>query len=534
MSVSRRTFLQSSFAAPFLLHQAEAAPALLNPDRLAKFVNPLPLPPIARPVGEKPSPFRAQQSVPFYRLVMRQIEQRIHRDLPPTRFWGFDATSPGPTIEVRRHQPVIVEWANQLPSKHFLPIDHTIHGAGPAVPEVRSIVHVHGARVPPQSDGYPENWYVPGQSLSSFYPNPQDATMLWYHDHSMAITRLNMYAGLFGLYIVRDEMEDALNLPKGRYEIPLLLCDRSFRADAQLYYPVSGDPEKPWIPEFFGSAILANGALYPFVDVEPRRYRFRLVNASNSAFLYLALSNRQSFWQIGSDQGLLPAPVELNRLTLAPGERADLILDFKPHVGKRIVLHSDRFTICQFRVANTAVADNSSLPPRLRPVERIPESAAIKTRPLTLIDQGDPDDPTAIALPMLLNNAYWHDPVTENPTLGTTEIWSLINLTDDTHPIHLHQVRFQILDRRAFDVFTYQNENRLHYTAAAVPPDANELGWKDTVRADPGMVTRIIIRFEGFAGRFVWHCHVLEHEDFEMMRPYDILPAAKAQFIESA
>jgi len=164
----------------------------------------------------------------------------------------------------------------------------------------------------------------------------------------------------------------------------------------------------------------------------------------------------------------------------------------------------------------------------------IPESAAIKTRPLTLIDQGDPDDPTAMALPMLLNNAYWHDPVTENPTLGTTEIWSLINLTDDTHPIHLHQVRFQILDRRAFDVFTYQNENRLHYTAAAVPPDANELGWKDTVRADPGMVTRIIIRFEGFAGRFVWHCHVLEHEDFEMMRPYDILPAAKAQFIESA
>lgn len=459
---------------------------------------------------------------------MRQVEQRIHRDLPPTRLWGFNSTSPGPTIEARSHQPLIVEWANQLPPKHFLPIDHSIHGAGPGVPEVRSVIHVHGARVPPQSDGYPENWYVPGQSLSSFYPNIQDATMLWYHDHAMAITRLNMYAGLFGLYIVRDEVEDSLNLPKGRYEIPLVLSDRSFRADAQLYYPVSGDPEKPWISEFFGSAILANGALFPFVDVEPRKYRFRLVNASNSAFLYLTLSNHQAFCQIGSDQGLFATPVELNRLTLAPGERADLILDFKRHAGESIVLRSDRFTICQFRVSNTAVTDDSSLPAHLRTVERIPETTGTTTRPLTLVDQGDPDDPTAAALPMLLNGAYWHDPVTESPTLGTTEIWSLVNLTDDTHPIHLHEVRFQILDRRAFDVFTYLNDNRLQYTADAVPPDSNELGWKDTVRADPGMVTRIIIRFEGFAGRFVWHCHVLEHEDFEMMRPYDILPATAA------
>ncbi len=525
MALSRRTFLQSGLAAPLLLSQAKAAPPLLDPNRLAKFVDPLPLPPLAQPIAHKPSPAAPHQPVPFYRLVMQQVEQRIHRDLPPTRLWGFNSTSPGPTIEARSHQPLVIEWANQLPPKHFLPIDHSIHGAGPGVPEVRSIIHVHGARVPPQSDGYPDNWYVPGQSLSSFYPNIQDATMLWYHDHAMAITRLNMYAGLFGLYIVRDEVEDSLNLPKGRYEIPLILSDRSFRADAQLYYPVSGDPEKPWISEFFGSAILANGTLFPFVDVEPRKYRFRLVNASNSAFLYLSLSNRQAFWQIGSDQGLFAAPVELNRLTLAPGERADLILDFKRHASESIVLHSDRFTICQFRVSPSAVTDNSSLPAHLRTVERIAESTAIKTRPLTLIDQGDPDDPTAVALPMLLNGAYWHDPVTENPTLGTTEIWSLINLTDDTHPIHLHEVRFQILDRRAFDVFTYQNEKRLQYTADAVPPDANELGWKDTVRADPGMVTRIIIRFEGFAGRFVWHCHVLEHEDFEMMRPYDILPA---------
>ena len=147
----------------------------------------------------------------------------------------------------------------------------------------------------------------------------------------------------------------------------------------------------------------------------------------------------------------------------------------------------------------------------------------MKTRPLTL-NGGDSDDPTLV-MPMLLNGARWHDPVTENPTLDTVEIWSLINVTDDSHPIHLHLVRFQILDRRPFDVFTYLNDRELRYTAAAVPPEANEAGWKDVVRAEPRMVTRIIVRFEGFAGRYVWHCHVLEHEDFEMMRPYEVVRA---------
>ena len=280
----------------------------------------LSIPPLARSAGIKKSIFRADSiSAPY----------AADREKSPSRpaanpYVGIRVHDrPGPTIEARRGEPLLVEWVNELPDKHFLPIDHSLHGAGPEVPEVRTIVHVHGGRVPPESDGYPENWYTPGKSVTSFYPNQQDATMLWYHDHAMGITRLNMFAGLFGLYLIRDEEEDALDLPKGQYEIPLILYDRSLRTDGQLFYPVSGDPAKPWVSEFFGEAILVNGTLFPFLDVEPRQYRFRLLNASNSRFYYLSLSSKQPFWQIGSDQGLLSAPVALEHLTLAPGERAD-------------------------------------------------------------------------------------------------------------------------------------------------------------------------------------------------------------------
>jgi spore coat protein A len=515
--MTRREFLEASLAGGMLA----ATPGLLDPNRLPKFVDRLIVPPIARSDGFKTSAFAPGRQIPFYRLPMRQIERKIHRDLPATRMWGFDATSPGPTIEARRGEPLLIEWANELPQKHFLPIDHSIHGAGTDVPEVRTIVHLHGGRVPPESDGYPENWFTPGKSIVSFYPNRQDATMLWYHDHAMGITRLNMFAGLFGLYVIRDEEEDALDLPNRRDEIPLILYDRSVRTDGQFVYPVSGDPANPWVSEFFGEAVLVNGTLFPFLDVEPRPYRFRLLNASNSRFYYLSLSSKQRFWQIGSDQGLMTAPVAVERLTLAPGERADVVIDFREHRGQPVVLASDRYTILEFRVSSAVVVESRPLPARLRTIERMSERQAVKTRPLSL-DGGDSDDPTLV-MPMLLNGSRWHDPVTENPQLDTVEVWSLINTTDDSHPIHLHLVRFQILDRRPFDVFTYLNDQELRYTAAAVPPETNEAGWKDVVRAEPGMVTRIIVRFEGFAGRYVWHCHVLEHEDFEMMRPYEVV-----------
>jgi spore coat protein A len=459
---------------------------------------------------------------------MRAAEVKLHRDLPVTRVWTYGGSSPGPTFETRSGQGLLIEWANELPARHFLPIDPTLHGAEASQPEVRAVVHVHGAKVPPGSDGYPEAWYVPGKSATYYYPNHQEATMLWYHDHTMGITRLNTYAGLFGVFFIRDAVEDALNLPKGPYEIPLVICDRLLRQNGDLDYPDSGVKDNPWVPEVFGNAFLVNGKLSPYLEVEARAYRFRVLNCSNGRFLQLSLSDRQMFHQIGSDQGLLAAPVALNVTHVAPGERVDLVIDFSGHGGEKMILNNGSFDLMQFRVKPAAVgagvaAAGSRLPESLRQVSRIPESSAVRTRQLALIEH---ENLVGESMKMLLNDTHWDMPVTENPVIDTVEIWSLLNTTDDSHPIHLHLVRFQILDRRKFDVFAYFTQKKVRYTGPAVPPEAFEAGWKDTVRADPKMVTRIIVRFEGYTGRYVWHCHVLEHEDNEMMRPYDVLPAA--------
>ena len=525
---TRRAFLRTSglMAAGVMARgavrqkQAAIAPEPLDPNSLAKFVDPLPIPSVIRSSGMRPSPENAKLQLPYYKISMREVESKIHRDLKPTRFWGFGNTSPGPTFETRSGQGVLVEWVNQLPKRHFLPIDHSIHGAEASKPDVRAVTHLHGAKAPAKSDGYPEDWYVPGKSAIYHYPNHQDAAMLWYHDHALGITRLNVYAGMFGCFIVRDDFEDALNLPKGKYEIPLTMYDRSFDADGQLFYPTSGDPESLWVPEVFGDAVLVNGKLFPYLQVEPRKYRLRVLNASNARFLHLAFSNDQSFHQIGTDLGLLPAPVQLKNVMVAPAERADLVVDFSGHAGESIVLANDTRPVMQFRVAKTGVADASALPATLRPVPRTPESSAVKTRILTV---GEMDNKTGMPKMMLLNNAHWDMPITENPVLDSVEIWELLNFTDDSHPIHLHMVRFQILDRRSFEPEAYYHGGQIQYIGPVVHPAANEMGWKDTVQAHPGMVTRIVVKFEGYVGRYVWHCHILEHEDNEMMRPYDVL-----------
>ena len=434
--------------------------------------------------------------------------------------WGFDGCSPGPTLETRSGEGLLVRWDNALPSSHLLPVDHNIHGAEKDKPLVRAVVHVHGAKTPPESDGYPEDWYLPGKSASYFYPNNQDASALWYHDHTMGINRLNIYAGLFGIFNIRDKAEDALNLPKGRYEVPLVICDRSFRQDGRLDYPTSGVPDAPWVPEAFGEAMMVNGRLFPYLDVEPRRYRFRVLNAANGRFFHLSLSNRQNFQLIGADQGLLGAPVAVENVMIAPGERLDLIVDFSNQNGDRVVLKNDAFDVMQFRVSRGRVTDDSSLPSTLRAVPRTPESAAIRTRRIPLIENkmknGD-------SMMMLLNGMHWDMPVTEKPVLDTTEIWELVNTTEDSHPIHLHLVRFQLLDRRTFNELLYYRTGQIQYTSDPELPEPWETGWKDTIRAHSLMVTRIIVHFEGYTGRYVWHCHLLEHEDNEMMRPYEVI-----------
>ncbi len=514
--LTRRTFLAGAAA---LSLRAEA-PALV-PDKLTKFVDPLPIPAVAKSAGLRTMAGGDTPRVPYYRIGMSEIETKIHRDLPATRMWGYAGSSPGPTFETRSGEGLQVEWVNNLPTRHMFEVDHNLHGAEADKPDARAIVHVHGAKAPPDSDGYPEDWYVPGKSATYYYPNQQEAATLWYHDHAMGITRLNIYAGLFGMFIVRDNVEDALHLPKGRYEIPLIICDRSLRQDGQLDYMVSGIPGAPWVPEAPGEAILVNGKLFPYLDVEPRKYRFRVLNGSNSRFFHLSLSNDQPFMQIGTDQGLLPEPVSVKNMMIAPGERVDLVLDFASYAGSQIVMNSDSFVLMQFRVGSERVTDTSSLPRKLRPVPKTLESAAVKTRRLRIIEDKMPNGDSMM---MMLDGKHWDMPVTENPVIDTTEIWEFVNTTEDSHPIHLHLVRFQILDRRAFDELTYYRTGQLRYTSNPEPPEPFEAGWKDTVRAHSLMVTRIIVRFEGYVGRYVWHCHLLEHEDNEMMRPYDVLP----------
>ena len=486
-------------------------PKLLDPTKLTPFVNPLPLPPV----------LRAKQGETL-RIAMSETEQRLHRDLPPTRVWTYGGCMPGPTIEAHSGELLKIEWRNALPTKHFLPIDHNIHGAGKENPEVRAIVHLHGARTPTASDGYPDDWYVPGKSKLHEYPNQQDAATLWYHDHAMGINRLNIYAGMFGMALLRDPHELSLGLPQREQEIPLTLSDRLLTEDAQLYYPVSGRSDAPWVPEVFGDAMLVNGALLSYLDVQPQRYRFRVLNAANGRFFHLSLRGHRPFLQIGSDQGLLAAPVKQTSLFLAPGERADLVIDFAALSGQSIELMNDALPILQFRASGGSIRDTSQVPAVLRDVPRMPESRATRTRLLTLDEY---DDCTSEPMLMLLDGKRWHEPVTEKPTLGSTEVWSFVNLTDDTHPIHLHLVRFQILDRRPFDINTWMASKTLRYTGPAQPPAPHEAGWKDIVQTSPGMVTRIIATFDGYVGKYAWHCHLLEHEANEMMRPFEVVLA---------
>ena len=371
----------------------------------------LPIPAIAKPVGKN-----------SYRLPCREFFAKVHRDIPPTRFWGYGDSIPGPTIETRSGEEIRVEWPNHLPPKHFLPIDHDVMGAENNRPESRTIAHVHGARVPSSSDGWPEDAYAPGKSAIFRYPNHQEAATLWYHDHAMGINRLNICAGMAGLYLIRDSFEDALNLPKGDFEIPLVLMDRMFRTDGQIYYPVSRFREQIWIPEYNGNATLINGKLLPYLEVQPRKYRFRILNASNARFYFLSLEDGgnsgaavESFHQIGTDQGLLAAPVAVPLLTIAPGERADFVVDFSAHRGATIHLNNLFSKLLQFRVSPDSVSDPSTLPATLRDVLPVTVPSSVPIRRLTLEEVDNNVGEPAIHL---LAGKRWHEPVSEKPAPG--------------------------------------------------------------------------------------------------------------------
>ena len=525
--------------------------------RLTRYVDPLPVPPVIR------SPATGEP----IELEMVELRQKVHRDLPATRLWGYNGCWPGPTIEARQHEATRIRWTSKLPPHHFLPVDTSIHGADATLPQVRTVAHLHGACALPDDDGYPEAWF-PAQGehgphfnpRPSTYPNCQPATALWYHDHCLGITRLNVYAGLAGFYLLRDAIEDTFHLPGGEFEIPLMLQDRLFHRDGSLLYPkvVNGPKEHPvWIQEFYGDMNCVNGKVMPFLEVEPRRYRFRILNASNARFYHLRLFEADStgkilnrspdvpaFTQIGSDGGFLPAPIDLHYLLIAPGERFDVVMDFSECAGTCLAVINDApapYTmggqflpedVMLFKVTKPLSGkDSSTVPETLVPFNELDPAHAARERMLLVSEKERPSDGYVIT--GLLGDARWHEPITEDPRAGSTEIWSFVNITGDVHPLHIHLVRFQVLNRQPFDIQAYQQTGKVVFSGPPMPPERSERpAMKDTIKSYPGYVTRVIQRFDlpdgtiaapGQEFLYVWHCHILEHEDNEMMRPYKVV-----------
>ena len=579
--------------------------------------------------------------------------------------------APSLTIEATHRRPVRIKWVNDLVGAdgtylpHLLPVDPTLHWAnppggvsgrdsrptfaetpGPYAGPVPMVTHVHGAvGVGDESDGYAEAWYLPaatnipagfategtwydffarkarttfggvwGPGYATFqYPNLDRASTNWYHDHTLGMTRLNVYAGPAGFYIIRGgpdgdkEVLDSRNggvatLPgpapregdkfpsnKTYYEIPVAIQDRSFNTDGSLFYPnsrelfdgivrdyiPSGDFSPIWNPEFFGSTMVVNGSTWPFHTVEQRRYRFRFLNGCQSRFLILDFRKIPGVevWAIGNEGGFLSAPVNLtadngNRLLMGLAERADLIVDFTHvPVGRHILRNvgpdepfgggepsepseegdfeaADAATtgqVLQFRVVPAAGPDPTTPPQYLRLPAVTPLPAENRTRKLALIERAgtgfdsegnEVEGPVEAVLGTvdggLTVARLWRDPVTEDPGVGDTEVWEFYNTTADAHPMHVHELAFEVVNREGLVVEEEEVVQPVQLDGIVTPPHPWESGVKDTVVALPGQVTRLRAHFDA-PGQYVWHCHIVEHEDNEMMRPYRIGPVQPGQ-----
>ena len=588
----------------------------------------------------------------YYQIALREFQDQLHPDLLPTRLWGYGDAAPGApfrhlggVIAAERGVPVRINVVNALPSAHILPVDQSIPGAEAGQPQNRAAIHLHGGFVPWASDGGPFHWSTPeglrGPSVidwlptndrlapannDHYYPNDQSARLMWYHDHAIGITRLNAYAGLASGYVLRDAAELGL-IAAGAIpsrEIPLIFQDKIFDTDGSLWYPrvydqqffaylpPAGAPPLP-VPstgaEFWGDTMLVNGTAYPFVEVEPRRYRLRLLNACNTRFLSLRLVYAKgpvfpdsaepnpnlpgpAFQQIGTEGGFLPAPVIVGvdrntlPLILSPAERADVIVDFgKVAPGDILILYNDApvpfpggTPLADFYPANNRLATpppsgfgpntRTLLQVRVIPRTGSPEGKPVKLRlpapdPPLLVPLGVMTPPAgAVVRDLTLNEAIdqygrlsqllgtsaptapgafgrsYESAPTETPAIDAVEVWRIFNLTADAHPIHFHLVNVQVLSRQAFKAAQFNGTPV--FTAAPIPPDPNELGWKETVRMNPGECTTVVMQFKlpvvndwrnpggtievppsprTGGHEYVWHCHILEHEEHDMMRP---------------
>jgi spore coat protein A len=461
------------------------------------------------------------------------------------------------------------------------------------------IPHLHGGEVQSTSDGHPEAWFTAGgatylnhgtayntklttwwdgtpianNEAAFLYPNAQPPTTLWYHDHALGITRINVMSGLAGFYMLRDTVDKTARagyIPPIAYEMPIVIQDRTFTPTGQFYFPAVGlNPEHPyWMPEFFGDTIMVNGLVWPNMNVKQGQYRLRLLDGSNARFYTLSFSNKMPFTVIGSDGGYLPAPVTVTELTIGPGERYDVIVDFSlvPANSKLILKNTAAAPfkggggggtpanpqtvgqIMQFTVlGTTGWIPTAPIPAALNTIPVLPTPTV--TRQMTLLEVMGPGGP----LEVLLDGKKWGAPVSETPTLGSTEEWIIVNPTADTHPIHLHLTQFQLVSRQPFQVNKYVKAwtllngmppvtsvtnppYQLYLQGKLKGPNPEEMGWKDTIQMNPGEVTIIRVRFAPIDGSgsypfdatvgpgYVWHCHILDHEDNEMMRPYLVVP----------
>jgi FtsP/CotA-like multicopper oxidase with cupredoxin domain len=397
-----------------------------------------------------------------------------------TRVWGFNGEFPGPTIRVARGRPAVVRQINHL--------------------SVPSATHLHGGYVSPRDDGHPMDVVKPGDHKDYFYPNDQLTATLWYHDHTHRRTSRNVYRGLAGLYIIEDDNEAQLDLPRDDYDVPLILQDRSFGSDGSLKFEDHHD-------SVLGDTYLVNGRPTPFFEVANRKYRFRILNASNSRDYTLALDTLQPLNQIASDGGLLPAPFLTPAIPLWPAERAEIVIDFSIYpVGTSVTL-VDRVggdatatkPVIRFDVVRQE-EDTSALPSSLRPIERLVEGDVQREFELTL-------DP-ATNLWLINGKTFSHGRIDARPVKDEVEVWTFRNSSNMTHPMHTHLSMFQILDRDG------------------LPPPDGEAGWKDTVRVASQEVVRVAIKFIDFTGRYVFHCHNLAHEDHGMMGQIKVAPPA--------
>jgi len=580
----------SSFAAP--------GQTRLDPNTLTKYLDPLPVPAVLDG--------KISQTV--------TIDEFTQQVLPSdfiagpyggkTLVWGYNGSYPGPTIEAERGIPSKVTFENNLYDPALLPllpIDQTLHWANPLGCDrndpcaqerydgpVPVVVHLHGGEVPSAFDGYPEAWFTSGSAIvgpewvtNTFtYPNTQEATTLWYHDHALGITRLNVYAGLAAFYLLRDPANEPSDLPGGLYEREIVIQDRMFDTNGQLFYPKNdGYGDAPlWVNMFMGDTIVVNGKAWPYLDVEPRRYRLRLLNGSNSRIYTFKLQTSggqagPSFWQIGTDGGLLDTPIQLSQITLAPAERADVIVDFTGRAGTSYLLKNSGSSggsygswggsgsgssgvseIMKINVTlplnGTDTSLNPSTGPNLRPNNPVVQlsstvTSSTPTRRMTLSRDRRSGE-------FLLNGRLWTSFVTELPRVGATEVWTFENRTGDTHPIHIHLVQFQVLGNGSYG----GSWGGGSWGGSSGGGDPEQRGWKDTVRVGPWDEVSVVVRWApqetsagavqpgqnrftfdptatvgttdafGFPGGpgYVWHCHILEHEDNEMMRPYRVQP----------